>query len=93
SWSDCGSFLLSAAVTGQVTLKQHPREVTVQEGDEFTFSCSWERGSKSSYLMYWYRQSPGGSLKFIYREGDIYGEGLQEHFVGSVQSLSITLQL
>uniref|UniRef100_A0A8D2MAR2 Immunoglobulin V-set domain-containing protein n=1 Tax=Zonotrichia albicollis TaxID=44394 RepID=A0A8D2MAR2_ZONAL len=26
---DCGSFLLSAAVTGQVALEQQPREVTV----------------------------------------------------------------
>ncbi|NWR26125.1 HV169 protein, partial [Emberiza fucata] len=73
SWSDCGSFLLSAAVTGQVTLEQHPREVTVQEGDEVTLGCRMEGGSLSSYHMYWYRQGPRGSLEWICRDTYVYG--------------------
>ncbi|RMC01536.1 hypothetical protein DUI87_21977 [Hirundo rustica rustica] len=37
----CNSTDPSAqAVTGQMTLEQHPREVTVQEGDAVTFECS-----------------------------------------------------
>ncbi|KAF2977426.1 hypothetical protein EK904_006974, partial [Melospiza melodia maxima] len=91
--SDCGSFLVSAAVTGQVALEQHPREVTVREGDGVTFQCSLERGSALGYNMYWYRQGPGGSLKFIYKEGEIFGEGFQDRFVGSVERFSFTLQL
>ncbi|NXE71435.1 HV459 protein, partial [Calcarius ornatus] len=86
SWSDCGSFSLSAAVTGQVTLEQHPREVTVQEGDEFTFDCTMKGDDMSSYYMNWYRQGPRGSLEWIYREGDTYGEGFQDRFKGRVES-------
>uniref|UniRef100_U3JDW6 Ig-like domain-containing protein n=1 Tax=Ficedula albicollis TaxID=59894 RepID=U3JDW6_FICAL len=69
-------------VTGQVALEQHPREVTVREGDPGTFQCSMEGGSKNSYVMYWYRQGPRGSLKWIYMEGDYYVEGFQDHFKG-----------
>ncbi|NXG95587.1 HVM09 protein, partial [Loxia leucoptera] len=86
SWSDCALLLLSAAVTGQVTLEQLPREVTLQEGDEFTFHCSLKEGEMRRYYMHWYRQGPRGSLEWIYREGDKYGEGFQDHFNGTVES-------
>ncbi|NXE71954.1 HV03 protein, partial [Calcarius ornatus] len=79
SWSDCGSFSPSAAVTGQVTLEQHPRGVTVREGDEFTFECSMKGGSMSNYIMYWYRQGPRG-MEWISRNGYAYGEGFQGRF-------------
>ncbi|NXE71881.1 HV459 protein, partial [Calcarius ornatus] len=79
SWSDCGSFSLSAAVTGQVTLEQHPRGVTVREGDEFTFECSMKGGDMSSYFMNWYRQGPRG-MEWICWEVYAYGEGFQGRF-------------
>ncbi|NXN90575.1 HV01 protein, partial [Bombycilla garrulus] len=86
SWSAHGSFLLSAAVTGQVALEQVPREQTLREGDPGTFQCSMKGGDMSSYYMYWYRQRPRRSLEWIYREGDYYGEGFQDHFKGRVDS-------
>uniref|UniRef100_A0A8D2M3C3 Ig-like domain-containing protein n=1 Tax=Zonotrichia albicollis TaxID=44394 RepID=A0A8D2M3C3_ZONAL len=90
---DCGSFLLSAAVTGQVALEQQPREVTVREGDEFTFHCSLKEGDWNSYYMNWYRQGPRGSLEWIYEEKDDYGAGFKNHFKGSVENPRTTLQL
>ncbi|KAF2986605.1 hypothetical protein EK904_011301 [Melospiza melodia maxima] len=94
SCSDCGSFLHSAAVTGQVTLEQNPKGVTVQEGDEFTFECSLKGGDMNDYYMYWYRQDRWGSLEWIYIDGaDSYGEGFQDHFKGSWDSSRTTLQL
>ncbi|NWZ98192.1 LV861 protein, partial [Nesospiza acunhae] len=87
SWSDCTLFLLSAAVTGQVTLEQHPREVTVREGDEFTFECSMKGGDMwRDYYMYWYRQGPRGSLECIIYKDNKYGEGFQDRFKGRLQS-------
>ncbi|NXY65877.1 HV459 protein, partial [Callaeas wilsoni] len=86
SWNDHGSFLISAAVTGQVTLEQHSRELTVQYGDQVTFQCSMKGDSMKSYYMSWYRQGPSGTLEWIYYEGDTYGEGFQDRFVGSVES-------
>ncbi|NXV55355.1 HV459 protein, partial [Molothrus ater] len=86
SWSDCGSFLLSAAVTGQVTLEQNPRGVSVREGDEVTFHCSMKGGDMSDYYMYWYRQGPQG-IEWIYEDyRDIYGDGFKDRFKGRVQS-------
>uniref|UniRef100_A0A674GAP9 Ig-like domain-containing protein n=1 Tax=Taeniopygia guttata TaxID=59729 RepID=A0A674GAP9_TAEGU len=76
-----------------VALEQQPREVTVQEGGEVTFECSMKGEARSFFYMYWYHQGPGGSLKFIYREGDIYGEDFQKNFVGSVEGSSTTLQI
>ncbi|NWZ98193.1 HVM14 protein, partial [Nesospiza acunhae] len=94
SWSDCTLFLLSAAVTGQVTLEQHPREVTVREGDEFTFECSMKGGAMSSYNMYWYRQGPRGSLEWIYEEyGATYQEGFQDRFEARLESLKNSFTL
>ncbi|NWV63922.1 HVM07 protein, partial [Malurus elegans] len=93
SWSDCGLFLLSAAVTGQVALEQDPRELTVREGGEVTFQCIMKGGDMSQYFMYWYRQGPRGTLEWIYREDDIYGEGFQDRFKGSVKSPRATLQI
>ncbi|NXN64960.1 HV459 protein, partial [Himantopus himantopus] len=86
SWSDHGLFSLSAAVTGQVALEQHSRELVVREGDGVTFQCSMRGGSMSNYYMFWYRQGPRGTLDWIYREGDIYGEGFRDRFKGSVES-------
>ena len=95
SWSDCVLFLLSAAVTGHVALEQHPRELTVREGDPGTFQSSMMGGSMRSYAMYWYHQGPQGSLEWIYTEGDHYGEGFQDQFKGRVESSknSFTLQI
>uniref|UniRef100_A0A8D2PR96 Ig-like domain-containing protein n=1 Tax=Zosterops lateralis melanops TaxID=1220523 RepID=A0A8D2PR96_ZOSLA len=90
---DHGLFLLSAAVTGQVTLEQHPREVTVQDGNEITFECTMSGGDMSNYLMYWYRQGPKGALEWIYRELAGYGEGFQDRFKGGVESSRTTLQI
>ncbi|XP_064255671.1 uncharacterized protein LOC135286508 [Passer domesticus] len=78
--------LWPAAVTGQVSLDQLPREQTVQEGNAVTFECSMNEDDMSSYYMYWYRQGPAGSLEWIYKEGDEYGEGLQDRFKGRVES-------
>ena len=86
SWSGHDSFLLSAAVSGQVVLEQHPRELTVQEGKAVTFQCSMEGDSMSDYYMYWYRQNSRGTLEWIYMDGDIYGEGFQDRFVGKLES-------
>ncbi|NWV37787.1 TVB66 protein, partial [Grantiella picta] len=86
SWSDPGLFFLSAAITGQVILEQNPREMIVREGDQVTFQCSMRGADMNKYYMYWYRQGPGGSLKFIYRRGGIYGEGFKDHFEGSLES-------
>uniref|UniRef100_A0A6G1RVB9 Ig-like domain-containing protein n=1 Tax=Hypotaenidia okinawae TaxID=2861861 RepID=A0A6G1RVB9_9GRUI len=52
-------------------------------------------GSMRSYYMFWYRQGPRGTLDFIYREGDLYGEGFQDRFKGTVESSQnrFTLQI
>uniref|UniRef100_A0A8D2NYB2 Ig-like domain-containing protein n=1 Tax=Zosterops lateralis melanops TaxID=1220523 RepID=A0A8D2NYB2_ZOSLA len=92
-YHDHGLFLLSAAVTGQVTLEQHPREVTVREGNEITFECTMRGDDMKKYFMYWYRQGPRGALEWIYREGEEYGEGFKDRFVGSVESSRSTLQI
>ncbi|KAF2986608.1 hypothetical protein EK904_011304 [Melospiza melodia maxima] len=93
--SDCGSFLLSAAVTGQVALEQQPREMTVREGDEVTFHCSMKGERMGTYYMYWYRQGPRGSLEWIFREVGHYGDGFKNRFKARVESSenSFTLQL
>ncbi|NXT86143.1 HVM02 protein, partial [Zapornia atra] len=76
SWSDQGLFFLSAAVTGQVVLKQNVRDLAVREGDGVSFQCSMSGGSMSSYDMYWYRQLPRGTLEWIYVDyNDAYGKG------------------
>uniref|UniRef100_A0A8D0FA14 Ig-like domain-containing protein n=1 Tax=Strix occidentalis caurina TaxID=311401 RepID=A0A8D0FA14_STROC len=95
SWHDHGLFFLTAAVTGQVALEQHIREVAVQEGDGVTFQCSTSGDCMSSYIMFWYQQGPRGSLDWIYREGDAYGEGFQGGFKGRVLSSQnrLTLQM
>uniref|UniRef100_A0A8C9NGY0 Ig-like domain-containing protein n=1 Tax=Serinus canaria TaxID=9135 RepID=A0A8C9NGY0_SERCA len=84
-WSDCGLFLRPAAVTGQVTLEQNPRAVTVQEGDAVTFECSMKGGSVSSYYMYWNRQG-GRGMEWISRDGYSYGEVFQGHFKATEDS-------
>ncbi|NXP03715.1 HVM06 protein, partial [Thinocorus orbignyianus] len=86
SWSDRGLFFLTAAVTGQVTLEQQNKELAVQVGAEVTFQCSTSENSMGEYYMFWYRQRPGGSLEWIYRESDVYGEGFRGRFKGSVKS-------
>ncbi|NXK01107.1 HV459 protein, partial [Corythaixoides concolor] len=86
SWSDHGLFFLTAVVTGQVALEQRIRNEAVREGDGVTFQCSMSGDSMSSYYMFWYRQGPRGTLDWIYREDDKYGEGFQGHFKGSVES-------
>ncbi|NWH59614.1 HV01 protein, partial [Geococcyx californianus] len=78
-------FFLPAAVTGQVVLKQQSRELVVREGEGVTFQCSMNGDTMSKYIMYWYRQGPRGTLDWIYREGDFYGEGFQNHFMGSLE--------
>ncbi|XP_075379463.1 uncharacterized protein LOC142419922 [Mycteria americana] len=84
-----------AAVTGQVALEQHIGELAVREGDGVTFQCSMSGDSMSSYYMFWYRQRPRGTLDWIYREGDAYGEGFQDRFKGTVESSQnrFTLQI
>uniref|UniRef100_A0A8D2LZW7 Ig-like domain-containing protein n=1 Tax=Zonotrichia albicollis TaxID=44394 RepID=A0A8D2LZW7_ZONAL len=79
----------------QVALEQQPREVTVREGDEFTFQCIMKGDDMSNYFMYWYRQDARGSLEWINRDGGAYGDGFQDRFVGSMQTSknSFTLQL
>uniref|UniRef100_A0A8C0ICF9 Immunoglobulin V-set domain-containing protein n=1 Tax=Bubo bubo TaxID=30461 RepID=A0A8C0ICF9_BUBBB len=54
-----------------------------------------ESCAHDSYIMFWYQQGPRGSLDWIYREGDAYGEGLQGGFKGTVLSSQnrCTLQL
>ncbi|NWW48544.1 HV741 protein, partial [Pedionomus torquatus] len=86
SWSDRGLFFLTAAVTGQVALEQHIRELAVREGAGVTFQCSMSGDSMSDYYMLWYRQGPGGSLEWIYEEEGAYGEGFEGRFKGSVHS-------
>ncbi|NWU36983.1 HV145 protein, partial [Hylia prasina] len=93
SWIQHGLFLLSAAVTGQVTLEQHPREVTVREGNAVTFECCMSGDDIRYSFMHWYRQGPQGTLEWIYREGDIYGEAFQDHFKGTVESSKTTLHI
>uniref|UniRef100_A0A8D2PVM7 Ig-like domain-containing protein n=1 Tax=Zosterops lateralis melanops TaxID=1220523 RepID=A0A8D2PVM7_ZOSLA len=81
---DHGLFLLSAAVTGQMTLEQHPREVSVQEGNEITFECNMRGDDMTKYYMYWYRQDPWGAPECIWRGRYTYGEGFQDGFEGSI---------
>uniref|UniRef100_A0A8D2PQP0 Ig-like domain-containing protein n=1 Tax=Zosterops lateralis melanops TaxID=1220523 RepID=A0A8D2PQP0_ZOSLA len=76
-----------------MTLEQHPREVTVCDGNEIAFECTMRGDDMSSYFMYWYRQGPQGALEWIYHEGGEYGEGLQDRFVGSVEHSRTTLQI
>uniref|UniRef100_A0A8C3PPQ4 Ig-like domain-containing protein n=1 Tax=Calidris pygmaea TaxID=425635 RepID=A0A8C3PPQ4_9CHAR len=94
-WSDHGLFFLTAAVTGQVALEQHTRDLTTREGNGVTFQCSMSGDDMRRYYMYWYRQGPGGSLEWIYRAGDTYGESFQSRFKGSVESSQkrFTLQI
>ncbi|NWX77977.1 HV459 protein, partial [Alca torda] len=82
----CVGFLPIVAVTGQVALEQHTGEMAVREGDGVTFQCSMSGDSMSSYYMFWYRQRLRGTLEWIYREGDAYGEGFKGRFKGSVES-------
>ncbi|NWW97879.1 HV459 protein, partial [Caloenas nicobarica] len=84
--SDHVLLFLTTAVTVQVVLDQDTRDLAVREGDGVTFQCSMSGDSMSSYYMFWYRQGPRGTLDWIYREGDYYGEGFQDHFKGSVES-------
>uniref|UniRef100_A0A8C0ZHN0 Ig-like domain-containing protein n=1 Tax=Cyanistes caeruleus TaxID=156563 RepID=A0A8C0ZHN0_CYACU len=82
SWSDCGLFLLPAAVSlaGAVTLEQHPRELTVQEGDAVTLKCSMTGASMRHYYMSWYREGPSGIWEWIYNEDGTYGAGFRDRF-------------
>ncbi|NXG69887.1 HVM04 protein, partial [Baryphthengus martii] len=93
SWSDHDLFFLSAVVTSQVALEQHMREMSVREGSGVTFQCSMSGDSMSSYYMLWYRQEPQGALRWIYAEGDVYGEGFQDRFKGSLESFENRLAL
>uniref|UniRef100_A0A8C0U518 Ig-like domain-containing protein n=1 Tax=Cyanistes caeruleus TaxID=156563 RepID=A0A8C0U518_CYACU len=77
----------------QMALEQHPRELTVQEGDAVTFQCSMKRGDMNSYYMYWYHQGPKGSLRFICHEDDFYGEDFQDRFKVSLHSSKDTSTL
>lgn len=49
----------------------------------------------SNYYMFWYRQGPRGTLDWIWRQVDNYGEGFQGRFKGSVVSSQnrLTLQI
>ncbi|NXD03424.1 HV323 protein, partial [Certhia familiaris] len=80
--SDCGLFLLSAAVSlaGAATLEQHPRELSVEEGGRVTFQCSMKGDTMRYYSMSWYRQGPSGPQEWIYKEDGTYGEGFQDRF-------------
>ncbi|KAK2527233.1 hypothetical protein Q9966_010453 [Columba livia] len=91
----CMGLLPMVAVTGQVVLEQHTRSLVVREGDGVTFQCSMSGDSMSSYFMFWYRQGARGTLDWIYRESDTYGEGFQGRFKGSVASSQnrFTLQI
>ncbi|GAB0199284.1 T cell receptor alpha chain MC.7.G5 [Grus japonensis] len=84
-----------AAVTAQVALEQHMRELAVREGDGVTFQCSMSGGRMSNYYIFWYWQGPRGTLDWIFREGDAYGEGFQGRFKGTVESSQnrFTLQI
>ncbi|NXC74759.1 HV741 protein, partial [Anhinga anhinga] len=85
-WTYRGLFFLTAAVTGQVALVQHMRELAVREGDGVTFQCSMSGDSMSSYYMYWYRQGSRGTLDWIYNQGGYYGKGFQDRFTASLES-------
>ncbi|NXV06715.1 HVM04 protein, partial [Cettia cetti] len=96
SWgicSDYGLFLLSAAVTGQVTLEQHPRVVTVREGNAVTFECRMRGHDMRSHYMYWYRQGPRGAQEWIFNETTGYGDGFQYTFKAGVESSWSTLHI
>ncbi|NXT81608.1 HVM09 protein, partial [Zapornia atra] len=94
SWSDQGLCFLSAAVTGQVVLKQNVKDLAVRGGDAVTFQCRMSGGSMRNHIMYWYRQGPRGTLDWIYRdEGDAYGEGFRDRFKGTVESSQNTFTL
>ncbi|NXJ84380.1 HV459 protein, partial [Trogon melanurus] len=86
SWSADGLFLLTAAVTGQVALQQHVRELAVREGEGVTFQCSMSGGSMSSYYMQWYRQGPQRTLEWIYQAYDGSSADFQDRFEQSVES-------
>ncbi|NXH60190.1 HVM05 protein, partial [Rhabdornis inornatus] len=81
SWSDCGLFLLSAAISlaGAATLEQ-PKELTVREGNKVTIQCSMKGDSMRYYTMSWYRQGPSGAQEWIYKEDGTYGKGFQDRF-------------
>ncbi|TRZ05208.1 hypothetical protein HGM15179_021351 [Zosterops borbonicus] len=84
-WSAlCVGFLPIVAVTGRVTLEQHPREVTVQEGNEITFECTMMEGYMRNYLMLWYRQVSWGAPEWIWSGRYNYREGFQDRFKGSL---------
>ncbi|NXY87359.1 HV459 protein, partial [Alcedo cyanopectus] len=85
SWSDRCFFFLSEAVTGQVALEQHMREVSVREGDGVTFQCTMSGDSMGNYYMMWYQQRPSGTLKWIYA-GSSYGKGFRDRFKASLKT-------
>uniref|UniRef100_A0A8C3XB02 Ig-like domain-containing protein n=1 Tax=Cyanoderma ruficeps TaxID=181631 RepID=A0A8C3XB02_9PASS len=62
-------------------------------GNEITFECSMRGDDMNNYIMYWYLQGSEGALEWIYKEVDIYGEGFQERFNGSVESSRTTLKI
>ncbi|KAK2518890.1 hypothetical protein Q9233_012295 [Columba guinea] len=88
-------LLPMVAVTGQMVLQQHTRDLAVREGDGVTFQCSMSGDSMSRYYMFWYRQGARGTLDWIYEPGGAYGEGFQDRFKGSVTSSEnrFTLQI
>ncbi|NXR29832.1 HVM04 protein, partial [Cinclus mexicanus] len=81
SWSDCGLFLLLAAISfaGAATLEQ-PKELTVREGNTVTIMCRMNGDSMRYYTMYWYRQGQSSAQEWIYKEDGTYGKGFQERF-------------
>ncbi|NXJ84383.1 HV459 protein, partial [Trogon melanurus] len=81
-----GLFLLTAAVTGQVALEQHSRELAVREGEGVTFQCSMSGGRMSSYYMFWYRQGPQGTLDWIYWGSNYNERVFEDRFKGRVES-------
>ncbi|NXJ84382.1 KV320 protein, partial [Trogon melanurus] len=82
----CVGLLPIIAVTGQVALEQHVRELAVREGEGVTFQCSMSGDSMSSFYMFWYQQGPRGTMDWIYHGFDTGGRGFQDRFKGGVES-------
>uniref|UniRef100_A0A8C5M809 Ig-like domain-containing protein n=1 Tax=Leptobrachium leishanense TaxID=445787 RepID=A0A8C5M809_9ANUR len=58
----------------------------VTTGEQVTLKCSMHEGRMAQYWMFLYKEESNGSFLLVYREGNVYGPGFQEGFVGNIEA-------